>query len=152
MTDAISVAVADTGGLLHLFDGKSAEHEATRHALERIGHLVVSPLVLAELDYLITKNVGADAALRTVEYIAHRADLRRFEIPEVGPHLHVAHTVMRRYRDADGGSGVGLADAMNVALAAEFRTTALLSTDHRHFRMMTPLTGETGFRLLPADL
>ena len=59
---------------------------------------------------------------------------------------------MCQYRDADGGNGVGLTDAMNVALAAEFRTTAMLSTDQRHFRMMAPLTGESGFRLLPTDI
>lgn len=59
---------------------------------------------------------------------------------------------MSEYRDADGGSVVGLTDAMNVVLAAEFRTAAMFTTDVRHFRMMTPLTGEQAFRLLPADL
>jgi predicted nucleic acid-binding protein len=152
MSNSVPVAVADTGALLHLFDGKSSEHDATRRAVESVGHLVVSPFVLAELDYLITRRIGSDAALRTLEYVSHRANLRRFEVPEVGPHLHVALTVMQQYRDADGGDGVGLTDAMNVALAAEFRTTAMLSTDHRHFRMMLPLTGESGFRLLPIDL
>ncbi|MFD4974760.1 hypothetical protein [Streptomyces sp. NPDC058424] len=42
-------------------------------------------------------------------------------------------------------------DAMNVALAAAFRTVDLFTTD-RHFRTMRPLTGQPAFRLLPDDL
>jgi uncharacterized protein len=46
---------------------------------------------------------------------------------------------------------VGLADAMNVALAAAYRTAWIFNTD-QHFRMMRPLTGHAAFRLLPEDL
>ncbi|MFJ5897117.1 hypothetical protein ACIQFZ_16930 [Streptomyces sp. NPDC093064] len=42
-------------------------------------------------------------------------------------------------------------DAMNVALAAAFRTVDLFTSDRR-FRMMRPLTGQPAFRLLPDDL
>ncbi|MER6416666.1 PIN domain-containing protein [Streptomyces humidus] len=59
--------------------------------------------------------------------------------------------VMRGYVDADGGAGVGLANAMNVALAAAFQTADIFTTDG-HFRMMRPLTGQPSFRLLPDDL
>jgi hypothetical protein len=58
---------------------------------------------------------------------------------------------MRGYADADGGARVGLADAMNVALAAAFQTADMFTTDG-HFRMMRPLTGQPAFRLLPDDL
>ncbi|MGX4688761.1 hypothetical protein [Streptomyces sp. JNUCC 63] len=51
----------------------------------------------------------------------------------------------------DGGAGVGLVDAMNVVLAAAFRTVDLFTAD-RHFRMMRPLTGRPAFRLRPDDL
>ncbi len=55
------------------------------------------------------------------------------------------------YADADGGGGIGLADAMNVALAAVYGTDLMFTTD-RHFRMVRPLTGHQAFRLLPDDL
>jgi predicted nucleic acid-binding protein len=51
---AILVAVADTNALYRLFTPKDPRHEAHRAALARVGHLVVSPMVLTELDYLLT--------------------------------------------------------------------------------------------------
>jgi hypothetical protein len=59
--------------------------------------------------------------------------------------------VMRGHIDTDGGAEVGMADAMNVALAAAFQTPCVFTTDSR-FRMMRPLTGQSAFRLLPDDL
>ncbi|WP_326793047.1 hypothetical protein [Streptomyces sp. NBC_00841] len=72
-------------------------------------------------------------------------------MPEAAPHLRGVMAVMRGYQDADGGQGVGPADAMNVVLAAAFQTADLFTTD-RHFRMMRPLTAHKAFRLLPDDL
>ncbi|WP_371666646.1 hypothetical protein [Streptomyces sp. NBC_00289] len=77
--------------------------------------------------------------------------MRRFEIPSLATHLSAAIAVAEGYADADQGKGVGLTDAMNVALAAAYRTEVLLTTD-RHFRMIRPLTGHQAFRLLPDDL
>lgn len=147
----IPVAIADTNGLYRLFTPKDPRHAAHREALARIGHLIVSPLVLAELDYLLTERVGVRAAMNALDFIARQAEARRFEIPETQPHLRSAMAVMRGYEDVSGGKGVGLADAMNVALAAVFRTADMLTTD-AHFRMMRPLTAHSAFRLLPEDL
>lgn len=145
------VAIADTNALYRLLAPKEPRHGEHRQALGDIGHLVVSPMVLAELENLITERRGADAASTALEFIAKQADARRFEVPDTAPHLRTAIAVMRAYQDADGGKGVGLTDAMNVALAAAYQTAALFTTD-RHFRMMRPLTGHDGFRLLPDDL
>src|ERR1035441_2892094 len=46
---------------------------------------------------------------------------------------------------------IGLADAMNVVLAREFRTDVIATLDRRHFRMIRPLTRHEAFRLLPDD-
>ena len=35
---------------------------------------------------------------------------------------------------------IGLADAMNVVLAREYRTDVVATLDRRHFRMIRPLT------------
>jgi hypothetical protein len=145
------VAIADTNALYRLLAPKEAHHGEHREALESIGHLVIAPMVLAELDYLISERRGASAAATALEFIAKQTDARRFEVPNTAPHLRTAIAVMRGYQDADGGKGVGLTDAMNVALAAAYQTAALFTTD-RHFRMMRPLTGHDAFRFLPDDL
>ncbi|MER6365639.1 hypothetical protein [Kitasatospora sp. NPDC001527] len=72
----------------------------------------------------------------------------RSEVPEVGSHLGAARIVMRRYPDL----GIGPTDAINVALAAEFRTDAVLTVDRRHFRAIRPLTDRDAFRPLPDGL
>ncbi|WP_221360199.1 PIN domain-containing protein [Streptomyces beigongshangae] len=150
MTDS-AVAIADTNALYRLFTPKDPGHSAHRAALARTGHLVVSPMVLTELDYLLTSRIGSAAAMHALDFIAGQTEARRFGIPDTAPHLRTAMAVMRGYADADRGAGVGLADAMNVALAAAFQTADIFTADG-HFRMMRPLTGQPSFRLLPDDL
>ena len=55
---------------------------------------------------------------------------------------------MNRYADLD----LDLADAVSVALAADYRTDAVLTLDRRDFRALRPLTPHKAFRLLPDDL
>ncbi|PNG19665.1 PIN domain-containing protein [Streptomyces cahuitamycinicus] len=145
------VAIADTNGLYRLLDPNLTGHQEHREALAATSHLVISPLVLAELDYLIATRAGARKALAAARFIERNVATRRFEVPPVSAHLSAAIAVAEGYADADGGKGVGLTDAMNVALAAAYRTDALLTSDH-HFRMVRPLTGHPAFRLLPDDL
>ncbi len=145
------IAIADTNGLYRLLDPNLTGHQEHRKALAATSHLVISPLVLAELDYLIATRAGARKALAAARFIERNVATRRFEVPPVNTHLSAAIAVAEGYADADGGKGIGLTDAMNVALAAAYRTDALLTTDH-HFRMVRPLTGHPAFRLLPDDL
>lgn len=145
------IAIADTNALYRLLDPKLTGHESHRHALAQVSHLIVSPMVLAELDYLISSRAGARKAMTAARFIERNTALRRFEVPPVAAHLSAAIAVAEGYADADQGKGIGLTDAMNVALAAAYRTEALFTTD-RHFRMIRPLTGHTAFRLLPDDL
>ncbi|MET8707158.1 PIN domain-containing protein [Streptomyces californicus] len=145
------IAIADTNALYRLLDPRLTGHEGHKKALSTISHLIVSPLVLAELDYLISTRAGSDKALTVARFIERNAATRRFEIPSVGAHLSTAIAVAEEYTDADGGKGIGLTDAMNVALAAAYRTEVVFTSD-RHFRMVRPLTGHKAFRLLPEDL
>lgn len=148
MTDGIPVAIADTGALLAFYKGDEADHLACRKAMEGVGHLVVPPMVLAELDYLVTGHLGPKAAITMLGHIADRVAVGRFEVPEVGPHLHAARAVMQRYVDLS----IGLTDAMNAVLAKEFRTHAMFTIDRKHFRAIRPLTPHDAFRLVPDDL
>ncbi|MFJ6571267.1 PIN domain-containing protein [Streptomyces sp. NPDC091292] len=144
------IAIADTNALYRLLDPGLDGHEAHKKALATISHLIVPPMVLAELDYLISARGGARKALAAARFIERYAATRRFEVPHVAAHLSAAIAVAEGYADADGGKGVGLTDAMNVALAAAYGTAVLFTTD-RHFRMIRPLTGHPAFRLLPDD-
>ena len=52
----------------------------------------------------------------------------RFQVPEGGPDaLKLACEVQRKYSDLD----LDLADAVNVTLAADYRTDAILNLDRR---------------------
>lgn len=141
------VAIADTSALLAVYNGGDAEHAACVKAFGQVGHLVISPLVMAELDYLMSAKFGADAALGVLDRITEMVEVKRCEIPEVSTHLRTARALVARYK----AMNIGLTDALNAALAAEFRTDALLTLDRAHFRAIRPLTGHDCFRLLPDD-
>ena len=54
--------IADTSGLLALFNKSEPAHEAVVSTLKTLSdQLVVSPYVIAELDYLIATRVGVTA-------------------------------------------------------------------------------------------
>ncbi|WP_149549653.1 PIN domain-containing protein [Streptomyces marokkonensis] len=141
----MTVLIADTSGLFSLFDADAPEHAACRKAVAAASHLVVSPLVLAELDYLLGSRVGPEAAHAALGHVRDRVAVRRYAVPEIEPHLSTALVTMRRYPQ------IGLTDTMNVVMAAEYHTDAILTLDRRHFRMVRPLTGHSAFRLWPDD-
>jgi predicted nucleic acid-binding protein len=144
----VPVAIADTSALLAVFNRADAEHAACVEARARVGHLVISPLVLAELDYLVSSRIGADAAIAVLDHILGKVDIRRYEVPDLSPHLRTARALMDVYKSMN----IGPADAVNATLAASFRTDAVFTLDRAHFRAIRPLTGHTHFRLLPDDL
>lgn len=100
------VAIADTNGLFRLLDPNLTGHQENRKALAATSHLVISPLVLAELDYLIVTRAGARKALAAARFIERNVATRRFEVPPVSTHLSAAIAVAKGY--ADGGKGIGL--------------------------------------------
>jgi hypothetical protein len=138
------VIVLDTGGLYAALDGNEKLHERCVAALkETRPPRLLSPFVLAELDYLIGSRIGQDAQLALLGEVTRGAyQIAAFEADDV----HRAAQVMERYADLQ----IGLADASVVVLALRHRTLDLLSTDERHFRAMRG-TGGKPFRLLPFD-
>ncbi len=104
---------------------------------------MLSPFVLQEVDYLISKRLGVDVELAFLAEVAEG----RYRLEPFGHEdTALAAEVIYRYRDL----GIGLADASIVVLAARHATDRLLSFDERHFRAIRPLQGRA-FRLLPAD-
>jgi uncharacterized protein len=142
----VTVLVADTSGLYAYYDGSDAEHQRCRKAVAAAAHVVVSPLVLTELDYLLSTRIGPEAAHGALAHIRDRVAARRYAVPEIESHLSTALVMMRRYPH------IGITGTMNVVMACEYRTDSILTLDRRHFRMLRPLTGHPAFRLWPDDL
>ncbi len=140
--------IVDTGGLISEIDSGSRLHEATKPLLDEWRatgeRLVISPFILAEVDYLVSVRLGRpDKALQILEDVARGAyRLEPFHARDV----RRAIEVMRQYADL----GVGLADASNVVLAEQLDTANILTTDERHFRVLRGPGGHP-FRLLPTD-
>lgn len=104
---------------------------------------MLSPFVLAELDYFLAREVGVEAETALLREVAAGAyDLAAFVEGDVA----AAVDVVERYRDA----GVGLADASIVVLSGRHRTVDVLTLDERHFRALRTPSGRP-FRILPAD-
>jgi predicted nucleic acid-binding protein len=134
--------VADTSGLLALFNRREPRHEAVVKVVEgEDDPLVVSPYVVAELDYLMATRQGTAAERAVLEELSSGAYL----LAEIGERdLRRAAGVVERYRDR----AVGVADASVVVLAERFGTRSVLTLDRRHFDVLRPLGGGR-FRVLP---
>jgi uncharacterized protein len=139
------VIIADTSGLYAIFNRRQHEHQAAREAVECDGGpLLLSPLVLAELDYFILARLGARAEQKVLAELSSPAyRLAPFSDDD----FKVASEVAVKY----GDMGLGLTDGSIVVLAARHKTTTILSLDHKHFGAVRPLTGDASFTVLPRD-
>ncbi|NBE51045.1 PIN domain-containing protein [Streptomyces boluensis] len=143
------IVIADTSGLVAALDSSHPEHRSSNEAIMAAGLLVMSPLLLAEIDHVATREIGREAALSAVDDIRLWMRRGRVVVPEITEdHLGVAQSVRARYRGLD----LDLADAVNVALAADYDTDAILTLDRRDFRAVRPLGRHKSFRVLPDDL
>lgn len=142
------VVVADTSGLLAALDETHPDGEPARRVLRDAATLVVSPVLLSELDHVVRRVLGRDASLQAIDDISRWARMGRVVLPEVTVGIiDTARSVRDRYHDLK----LDLADAVNVAFAAQFRTNAVLTLDRRDFRALRPLSHHAAFRLLPDD-
>lgn len=135
--------IVDTSGLLALFNADEPDHPpvAAAVAAERREPLVVSPFVLAELDYLVATRLGVKAELAALRELSGGA----WELPQFGrDELVRATRIIDKYAD----QSIGLADASLVVLAARFGTRRILTLDTRHFRVLRPIGGGR-FSILP---
>jgi hypothetical protein len=136
--------ICDTSGLIAAYSAQDPRHAKVARVLsdERDG-LILSPFVLAELDYMVAASAGVSAELTVLSDVAagvyRLAEFDRFDVAQ-------AAAIAERYQDMR----IGLADASLVVLAARYRTTRLLTLDERHFRAIRPLTADA-FTILPAD-
>ena len=137
--------IVDTSGWIAALghDRAQAAEDARAAYASDPGPFILSPYVLAELDYLVLKRVGLRAELAMLrEAAAGVLQLADFGSREVAR----AAAVAEQYADLE----IGLADASVVVLAERYKTTRVLTLDHRHFRAMKPLQGGS-FTILPED-
>jgi uncharacterized protein len=136
------VILLDTSGLLAALDASQRQHSPCRAALEAAnGPLLLSPFVLAELDYLLMRHVGAHAQAALLDEVVRGAyRLESFTADDVAR----AGEIMRRYGDLQ----IGLADASIVVLAERHGTTEVLTLDLRQFQALR-VGGRKRFRIFP---
>jgi predicted nucleic acid-binding protein len=138
------VILLDTSGLLAAIDASQRRHAECADVVATASvPLLLSPFVLAELDYLLSRHVGAQAQSALLDEVSRGA----YRLEPFGPaDVAAAKTVVDRYADLH----IGLADASIVVLAERYRTSDVLTLDERHFRAFRIL-GRRRFRVLPAD-
>lgn len=134
--------LADTSGLLALFNEREPRHADVRSALlELRSPLIVSPYVVAELDYLVSTRIGVSAEMAVLRELSGPG----YELAAVSaPLLMTATELIEQYADQQ----IGVTDASIVALAQEYRTDRVLTLDRRHFEVLRTAEGAP-FSLIP---
>ncbi len=135
--------LVDTSGLLAALDPRQTHHTAAARVLLRPRRRILSPFVLAELDYLICRNSGQAEALKLLGDVAR--GVYRLE-PFSGVDVAAAIAVVERYADLR----LSLADASIAVLAERYGCPDVLTLDQRHFRAVRGPNNRS-FRLHPFD-
>lgn len=133
----------DTSGLLAALDAGQRRHrEAAASLADATPPLLLSPFVLAELDYLVATRAGKRARISLLAEVARGAyQLQPFSADDV----RAASMVIERHADL----GISLADASIIVLAERHAAREVLTLDERHFRVLQ--VHRKPLRLLPAD-
>lgn len=136
--------ILDTSGLLAAIDASQRAHTAARLALEEApSPWILSPFVLAELDYLLATRVGQAAERALLAEVGRGV----YRVDSLEPdEIAAADRLIGRYAQLE----IGLADASLVVLANRYGVRDLLTLDEQHFRAIRGPGGRP-FRLLPAD-
>jgi predicted nucleic acid-binding protein len=130
------VIIVDTSIVVAFMNAGDDHHDAVTEWLDAADDdLATTPLILAEVDHLISTR-GGPAALSAL-----RADLLAgaYLVDWWPAAIATSVKVAERYAD----TALGLAERLGTIIIA--------TLDERHFRAVRPLTTETAFRLLPAD-
>lgn len=127
--------IVDTSALIALFNDRDPAHaDATELFASSTEDLVVSPYVLAELDYLLLARLGIRAEVTVLRDLVGGA----WNLVAVEPDdVQVAIGVIIKYADHE----IGLTDASNIVLADRHATRTIATLDRRHFDVLRPLRG-----------
>jgi uncharacterized protein len=132
------VILADSGVFVALYNADDDFHErCVKLWDDPHTHFLVSPLVVAEVCYLLARNHGATAEASFLESFA-AGDLVIAKLDERD--LNRMAQLVRMYSDPKkfGRSGLGGADPSVIALAERLGITEVATVDRRHFRVVRP--------------
>jgi len=126
------VILADAGVLLAAANQDEKEHEACVSLLDQtVGGLLVSPLVVAEVCYMLGTRHGSEAEALFLDSITD-GTLLLAKLTELDTARMSA--LVRQYEDLR----IGAADASVIALAERLDITDVATLDHRHFTVVRP--------------
>jgi uncharacterized protein len=139
------VILLDTSGIIAAIAADQRHHrECARAIREATPPRIITPFILAEVDYMLQKFVGVDGELEFLREVANRVyELVQFDESDV----RQCTRIIEDYKDLN----IGLADASIVLWAERFDITDVLTLDERHFRAIR-VGRRRRLRLLPADL
>lgn len=132
-------------GLLSAIDASQTRHRAAVAVFRQTqAPRLLSPFVLAELDYLLATRVSRPVERALLGQVADGV----YQLESFGPDdIARANEILDQYADLD----LGLADVSLIVLAERHDLVDLLTLDQRHFRAVRGPGGKP-FRILPADL
>jgi uncharacterized protein len=127
--------IVDTSAILAFFDSREPLHDAVADVLTSArGLLVISPYVLAEVDYLVATRHGLAAELAVLDELTGGA----WELASLDASaLQETRAIVEKYADQN----IGLADASMVLLAERYRTREIVTLDRRHFGVLRTTDG-----------
>ncbi len=134
--------VVDASAVIAYFNAAERRHEAVAEWFEgETETLVTTPLVLAEIDYVLARRAGPAAT-----------DALWADLEDETYDVRWWPTALAETVDAarTAATDIGLADASLVALASHVGTTRIATLDERHFRSLVPRAGGEAFTLLPS--
>ena len=122
--------IVDTSALLAFFDSSEPTHEAASEAVESTSEpLVVSPFVVAELDYIVLTRHGSRAEALVLDELSSGSwELATFDIAR----FTTASSIVKQYADIP----IGITDASNIVLADAYQTRTIATLDRRHFSIL----------------
>ena len=134
--------VADTGAVLALLDAGDKHHATLKRIFERDPDAWILPwAILPEVDYLAASEIGRpaqDAFLADLASGAFHVEWGTEDDLERAAALHLRHHDL----------GIGLVDAVVMAIAERLEARAIATLDLRHFGAVTLRTTP---RLIPRD-
>ena len=134
--------LADAGVLLAAANKDEDEHLACAELIEaNTGALLVSPLVVAEVCYMLGSRANAETEARFLDSFSD-GTLLLARLTEVD--MARMAQLVRRYADLP----LGASDASTVALAERLRLVEVATLGRRHFTIVRP-THCSAFSLLP---
>lgn len=136
--------VLDTSVVVAFMNRRDDDHDRVVEWMEAVREdLITTPMIVAEVDHLVSRDGGISAVLAFYEDLESGAYVVEWWPEAMSESVEAARSHQ--------SLGIGIADASLLALAARLETTRIATLDERRFRAVKPLTGEAAFTLLPAD-